>query len=147
MKYDYNVTYVTGKSNVIPDTLSRAPIISDVAYNYELINVVKEAAEPEFSDILITDQNLVKIKEVQNNDLVCKTAMCYYSTEWPNAQNLLPVLKPFYHVREELLIDNGLLLRAGRIIIPNKLQPEILRRIHAGHLRVEKCWWRARHSV
>ena len=75
MKCDYNVTYVTGKSNVIPDTLSWAPIISNVASDYALINVVNEAAEAEFSDIPITDQKLVKIKEAQNNDLVCKTVI------------------------------------------------------------------------
>ena len=57
MKYDYNVTYVTGKSNVIPDTLSRAPTFSNAASDYALINVVNEAAEVELADIPITDQN------------------------------------------------------------------------------------------
>ena len=33
------------------------------------------------------------------------------------------------------------------IVIPNKLQPEILTRIHTGHNGIEKCKRRARQSV
>ena len=103
MKYDYNVTYVTGKSNVIPDTLSRALTCSNTTADYELINAVQVAAEVEMADIPITDQKLAIIKAAQHEDSVCKMVRHYCDGEnqWPEVRNLLPVLKPYYHVRKK----------------------------------------------
>ena len=107
------------------------------------------AAEIGIADIPITDKKLAIIKTAQEEDPVCRMVMqyCKGKEQWPETRNLLPVLKPYYQVREEISLMDGLLLREGRIIIPDKLQPDILRRIHAGHLGVEKCRWRARNSV
>ena len=41
----------------------------------------------------------------------------------------------------------GLMFKGDRIIVPHSLQPEILQRIHAAHLGIEKCRALARSTV
>lgn len=53
----------------------------------------------------------------------------------------------FYHIRGELSVVDGLLLKQSRIVIPQKLRRDILQRVHEGHLGVEKCKRRARDTV
>lgn len=42
---------------------------------------------------------------------------------------------------------NGLLLRQNRVVIPQTLRQEMLKRLHEGHLGIEKCKRRARTAV
>ncbi|KAF7643185.1 hypothetical protein LDENG_00243930, partial [Lucifuga dentata] len=53
----------------------------------------------------------------------------------------------YYNIRAELNVVNGLLLRENRIVIPQLLRPEMLKRLHEGHLSMEKCKRRARTAV
>ena len=39
------------------------------------------------------------------------------------------------------------MFKGDRIIVPRSLRPEILQRIHAAHLEIEKCRARARSAV
>lgn len=53
----------------------------------------------------------------------------------------------FFNVRADLSVVDGLLLKNNRIVIPQMLRQDILKRIHEGHLGIEKCKRRARESV
>ncbi|XP_014216559.1 uncharacterized protein LOC106645250 [Copidosoma floridanum] len=54
----------------------------------------------------------------------------------------------------ELSIENGLLVRAHEIVIPEKLRAQILRELHTGHFGIVKmknlarghCWWPVRNN-
>lgn len=52
-----------------------------------------------------------------------------------------------HKIRDTVSVAKGLLLRDNRIVIPHSLRPEILRRLHEGHLGIEKCKRRARTAV
>ena len=54
---------------------------------------------------------------------------------------------PYYSVASEISVQQGLLMRGGRIIIPPSLRQEILGKIHAGQQGITKCRERARQSV
>ena len=53
----------------------------------------------------------------------------------------------FYQVRDELSVEQGLLLLRWRIVIQSLLRAEILERIHMGHLGIHKCRETARRNV
>lgn len=61
---------------------------------------------------------------------------------WPKGD-----CQQYYNIWAELSVVNGLLLRKERIVIPQSLRPEMLKRLHEGHLGMEKCKRRARTSV
>ena len=47
----------------------------------------------------------------------------------------------------EISVENGLLMRGCRIVIPSEHQQEMLNKIHEGHLGITKCRARARLSI
>ena len=46
-----------------------------------------------------------------------------------------------------MTIEDGLILKGTRIVIPSQKQAEILKLIHEGHLGLTKCKLRAKETV
>ena len=44
-------------------------------------------------------------------------------------------------------MENGLITKGARLIIPSTLRRKVLEQIHKGHLGIEKCMLKARDSV
>ena len=51
---------------------------------------------------------------------------------------------PYYNYRDELTVQDGIIYRGERIVIPRSLRQEMKSKIHAGHLGVNSCLRRAR---
>ena len=58
---------------------------------------------------------------------------------WPKKQLIPPNLTPYWKARDSLTICTDLLLYNSRIVVPKSMQQETLRKIHSGHLGIEKC--------
>ena len=59
---------------------------------------------------------------------------------WPSSiKQVPPVLQPYWTFREEPTVEDGLVLKGARIVIPNKKQEAILKLIHKGHLGLNIC--------
>ena len=66
---------------------------------------------------------------------------------WPSDIKGVPALiKPYWAFRDEISIDNRLIMKQHRIIIPKALQNEILLKLHASHQGTEKTKLRARSA-
>jgi len=66
------------------------------------------------------------------NDQVLKQVHEYCLTgEWP--RDITPKLKLYYDKREEISIENGILLWGLRVIIPLKYRPHIMQELHSSH--------------
>ena len=58
---------------------------------------------------------------------------------WPKSiKQVPPVLQHFWTFREELTVEDGLILKGTRIVIPNKQCKAVLKLIHEGHLGLNK---------
>ncbi|XP_061876955.1 uncharacterized protein K02A2.6-like [Entelurus aequoreus] len=90
----------------------------------------------------VSDTKSRQIAEATATDAELQHVMRNMDEGWPAGSCPL-----FYHVRGELSTVDGLLLKKGRIVIPQALRMDILHRIHEGHLGIEKCKRRARESV
>ena len=44
-------------------------------------------------------------------------------------------------------MENGLITKGARLLIPSMLRRKVLEQIHDGHLGIEKCMLKARDSV
>ena len=56
-------------------------------------------------------------------------------------------LHTFWNYREDLSMENGLITKGARLVIPSTLRRKVLKQIHEGHLGIEKCMLKARDSV
>ena len=51
--------------------------------------------------------------------------------------DLLKEIQPYWTFREEMTIEDGLLLKGTHIIIPQTLHKEMIQLLHTGHLGLE----------
>ena len=67
---------------------------------------------------------------------------------WPEKKNGFdPALVHYFHVRDELTVEEGVVLRGERIVIPKSLRKETLEELHTAHQGVESTWRRAHESI
>ena len=67
---------------------------------------------------------------------------------WPKTiKQVPPMLHPYCTFREELTIEDSLIVKGTKIIIPNNQCKTILKLIHEGHLGLNKCKLRAKEMV
>ena len=67
---------------------------------------------------------------------------------WPEEKSgVSPLVTPYYSVRDELSIYDGLVFKGERLVVPQALRAEIKKELHASHAGVEGCLRRARESV
>ena len=64
-----------------------------------------------------------------------------------NNQGVPTEVQKYWTFHEELTIEDGLILKGTRIIIPDEKREEILKLIHEGHLGLNKCKMRAKETV
>ena len=56
-------------------------------------------------------------------------------------------MKPYFSYRDELTIQDGIILRGDRIVIPTSMRKEVKQKAHAGHMGINACIRRARDLV
>ena len=143
MPYDYALKYVPGKQLACTDALSRAPVpASEVSAAesrslHEYVGLVLEASPV----------CLEEIRTATKDDAVLHTVMQRVLTStWHEPSSLE---QPFYLVRDQLTVVDGVLLFAARFVIPEGLRHSVLALAHEGHpgqdafqdsLR-QRVWW------
>jgi len=66
---------------------------------------------------------------------------------WPDKHLVPGPIKPYVQVAGELTVQQNLLLRGSRIVIPVSLQLETLEQLHSAHQGIQKCRQRAQQSA
>ena len=67
---------------------------------------------------------------------------------WPKSiKQVSPVLQPFWTFREELTVEDRLILKGTRIVIPTKQFKAFLKLLHKEHLGLNKCKLRTKETV
>ena len=67
---------------------------------------------------------------------------------WPsNVREVPKELQPYWTFREELTIEDGLILKGTRIVIQSKKCEAVFKHIHEGHLGLNKCKVYAKETV
>jgi len=147
MRFNFTISHVPGKLLVIADTLSRAPVEAPSNNDRELAIQSQAFVNLVLQCLPASEQRIEQIKESQQKDRGLVQIMSYCQSQWPDKASLSSNIQPYYSVRAELSVENGLLMRGCRIVIPPELQREMLNKIHEGHLGITKCRARARQSV
>lgn len=141
------VRHIPGKQHYTADTLSRKIPMQQPSQATIADNDMNAYISSVINTLPASDPKLKEIQEAQDQDEICKRLKTYCLEQWPDKQQLPNALKPYWQVRGELTIVNGLLLKGTRLVIPPNLQRQTLDQIHEGHQGISKCRQRAKVSV
>ena len=147
-KYDFEIKYVKGKDQVLADALSRA-VAKESSVKTEIPAEEMEAIVTQIlSEIPATNAKKEDIKQKQIADEECQVLLKLCKEGWPETiDQVSEKAKPYWSFREEIVENNGLILKSTQIIIPKEMRKEMLKKIHEGHLGIELCRRRAKSSI
>ena len=83
-----------------------------------------------------------------SKDPTLKLLMHYINIGWPCKCRMLPQeLHLCWNFWDELSVEDGLVTKISRLLIPSTVRWKTLEQIHEGHQGIEKCILKARESV
>ena len=143
-RYEVHVIYKPGKLMYLADTLSRAfPAPNgdpSPQEDLEQINMVKY--------LPISDHRLTEIRESTARDESLQLLKDVILNGWPEDRSSLPIqVHPYFPYRDELTVQDGLIFRGERVVIPKDLRQSAKERAHSSHLGIEGCLRRARECL
>lgn len=115
--YIINVTYHQGKNMHIADMLSRACLTGGKAAQeeFEQVNMAKY--------LPITEKRLEEIKRETGEDEALKVLTSVVLQGWPDSKAQVPSeAAPYFSIRDEISVQDGVLFRGERVVVPCKLR-------------------------
>ena len=146
--YKLNVQYRKGKSLLISDHLSRSPLpqIDTKAdkFNLSSFDVFTVQRENDIRESIelnsnarchnITSKTLDKIKQETKDSETLTILSDVVLQGWPDDKRDVPEeAKPYWPYHDEITVQDGLIYRGTRVIIPVSLQQEMRKKAHATH--------------
>lgn len=144
MAYKFNIKWVSTSNNPA-DYLSRLSKQSkqiDIEANTNYLNFIND----ESNWIL----DWFKIKKATRSDPIISKIVDYVSNDnWPNDSNKNSNILPYYKRKNELTIEQNVLMWGYRVIIPAKFRNKLLDQLHESHQGTTKMkslarayfWW------
>ncbi|CAH2010461.1 unnamed protein product [Acanthoscelides obtectus] len=137
--FNFDIKHVSSIQNVA-DFLSRMPIEDDMSV--QLIDFPIHLNYLTNSDSSIpVDVN--KVRELTSSDSVLSEVLNFVKKGWP-ASHKSNELKPYFSRKNEINVEDDVLLWGHRVIIPFQLREVILKELHATHLGIVKMKYLAR---
>ena len=124
---------------VVSDALSRSLLTDPSVYSTkEVVNL----------RVHLIESNPPKRSELQTSTrdgVILQSTIGYTVMGWPRYEQDVPNdIKELFNVRSQLLVIDGVLMYADRIVVPTSLRSEMLNRINQG---ITKCFERIKISV
>jgi len=130
--FNYHIEYIKRPTNIIADSLSRLPCqdsegqLTNVGKGADVLNWVEEYLPVSF----------LQVKAETAKDKILQKVIYYLNSSWP--KDIPNELKPFFNRKNELVIEDNILVWGYRVIIPKSLTELLLRELHSSHLGVVK---------
>ena len=143
-QYQFEPQYISSKMNVITDALSRVTQLDfedhDVDKKVLAVNVLSYTA--------IEEREKTELLNETDKDAELQALKMVISKGWPKKRsNLAPNLQPYWNYRDELTIEDSILMKGQKIIIPTSLKQQYISKIHAGHTGIGSCLKKAREVI
>ena len=59
---------------------------------------------------------------------------------WPNDRSNVPSeILPYFPYRDEMTVQDGIIMRGTRIVVPTTMRRELKERLHVGYMGVNSC--------
>ena len=145
-EYDVKMEHLKGKNNCIADALSRMLTLKST----------NSQAEPEVaiplhaitSTVNASESRLAKLRRATTSDPVMNQLSHYILHGWPPHRHLAnSIVHDYWNYKNELSVEDGLLYKGDRLVIPVSQRKEFIKDLHVGHFGEEKTLLRARQLV
>lgn len=139
--YVFTLKYAKGSSMHISDALSRLPAqrpdpVSSIPLDCTICLV--QFSRPRLDELRKTtleDEELCELRRI-------------ILAGWPSRPcEVPPAVRKYWSVRDTMVIDDGLILKGTAVVIPEKLRPWYMEKLHEGHQGRTKMELRARDAV
>ena len=155
--YRLNAMWRPGIEHKVVDCFSRHPVEvpaeDDLAgeigmeHTFCTLRMVR-ALDCDTGEHIIEDQRLKNLREECAKDDHYRNLIQVTTMGFPVKPDLLPPgVRPYWSIRDELTVDDGIVLWGARMIIPKAMRKEILQQLHASHQGQERTLRRARQIV
>ena len=139
--YDLKIVYQPGAEMYIADALSR--LSGEDQDEIADLDVTIHEITSQFTSSLLEE---MRTATDEDDELRSLREVIYVG--WPQSRSdVHRVLLPYWNFRDELSIDNGIVTKGTRIVIPRKIRSRILAQLHLAHQGVEKTRLHGRTAV
>ena len=141
--YDLHFIYKPSRKMYVSDTLSRAYL------------PLSEGSEREKCDeydvmslLAVTDAKCSEIRTATAKDKTCQNIMKRINDGWPaHSSALHKDVRPYFSVKDELVCENGVIMKGHRVVVPKECRKAILKKLHSSHVGIEATKRRAHDTV
>ena len=148
-RYSFRVKYKPGSQLYLADTLSRAALQTPheaCVTGFEVFRLHLENTKT--ANVRMTSTTLTEIQEATQMDAVYSILTPVIVKGWPHDKNCLhPLPQPYWQFRDELTVDEGIIFKSGRALIPESLRSTLLQRIHDNHYGADSTIRMARDLI
>ena len=138
--YNYSLTYKPGSQIPVADALSRAPVSQAADVEFESVN--------SFDMTSFKPHRIDEIKRETAADSTLTELMDTVVKGWPNQRCQVPhTILPYFDYRDELSVQDGVLFRGERVLIPASMRKDMKEKLHAGHAGINSTVRRARSLI
>ena len=128
----------------LADTLSQTYLpevnLTSVQKEVEAVNMAQ--------DLPVSTARVDDIRKHMEEDHELQELIKVILTGWPEDKSQVPnSAVPYYNVRNELAVQNGVIFQGERVVTPKSLRSDMLQRIHTSHLGIDGCQQRARECL
>ena len=149
LPYNFHIVYIPVKQILMADALSRNLKIchdkeeDQISLPILAVNYITGNYQ-QYPEKFIRN----KIREETSKAATWQLLAKYITNGWPVDQKKIPKeLHPYWNYRDEISIEDIILLKSHRILILHTLCMEMLGLVHEGHQGIEKCLLCSRESL
>lgn len=129
------VKYRPGKEILLADCLSRAALCSDEDYAAEMAKSVHMVRQR----VCMSEKNRADyLKTLKDDDSLLRVIEFVESNSWPGFHKLHRDDQDLYRVKDELHVEEGMLFKDHKLVIPKRLRPIIVDWLHGNHMGIDK---------
>lgn len=137
MAYDYEVVHKLSHEIPVSDALSRCTSSGSETVAFE-VNAIQDC-------IMEPPTSKERIRATSKKDPLMRQLYNQIMHGWRTVKR--GPLMPYAKLRNDLVIEDGLIFKGNRLVIPPRLRKSIINELHKGHIGADSMKSLARHSV
>ena len=154
MAYNCTAQWVKGAQNHAPDALSRNPISDPQPHEVLAEHDIHGNTDPSIAEIRAAGEvghesiHIQNLRRHAEDDLEYQQLLGAIVHGFPRHRDQLPeAVRRYWSVRDQLTLDDDLIVCGCRLVIPSTMRKEILRQLHESHQGTVRTKQRARLAV